>query len=80
MRLDAAHDAIETLVALEEANKVHYIVKWNPCRNDVSTWRNRVFAEGKVSQTQPREKVGILVTPERKEVDKKTLPLSESSG
>ncbi len=73
VRLDAAHDAIETLVALEKANKVHYIVKWNPRRNDVSTWRNRVFAEGKVSQTRPGEKVGILVTQERKEVDKKTF-------
>jgi hypothetical protein len=72
VRLDAAHDAIETLVALEKANKVHYIVKWNPRRNDVSTWRNRVFAKGQVSQTRPGEKVGILVTQERKEVDKKT--------
>jgi hypothetical protein len=72
VRLDAAHDAIDTLVALEEANKVHSIVKWNPRRNDVSTWRNRVFTEGTVIQTRPGEQVGILVTQERKESDEQT--------
>jgi len=29
VRLDAAHDAVETLVALAAAKDVHYIVKWN---------------------------------------------------
>jgi hypothetical protein len=71
VRLDAAHDAIETLVALEDADKVHSIVKWNPRSSSVSAWRERVFAEGMVTEPRAGKKVGLLVTIEKKKVSNK---------
>jgi hypothetical protein len=69
VRLDAAHDALETLMALDAAEDAHYIVKWNPRRSDVRAWRDRVFAEGTVSQPRPGKKVGLLEVEEQRKVD-----------
>lgn len=68
VRTDAAHDAVDTLVALEAAEKVWYIVKWNPRRSDAIAWRNRVFSEGKVLEPRPGKKVATIVVRETKEV------------
>lgn len=47
VRLDSAHDAIATLVALKEEN-VDCIVKWNPRGADVPARASEIFAHGKM--------------------------------
>ena len=70
VRADAGNDAIETLVALENAEKTHYIVKWNPRKNDTVAWRDKVFAEGAVKAPRSGKRVGTIVVEETKEVNK----------
>ncbi len=53
VRLDSGHDAIETRILLRNAEKVSYIIKWNPRRENTSELCKRAFAEGKV--TEPRK-------------------------
>jgi hypothetical protein len=65
VRLDAAHDAMETLVTLKEADKVSYIVKWNPRKSNPIMWRNRAFTEGTVTESRPGKKVAILFVQHR---------------
>ena len=66
VRADAGNDAIETLIALEDAENTHYIVKWNPRKNDVVAWRDKVFAEGPVKTPRPGKRVGTMVVTECK--------------
>ena len=61
VRLDAGGDALETLVALEDAEHTHYIVKWNPRKSDIIAWRDRVFAEGTVKTPRVGKRVGVMV-------------------
>ena len=72
VRTDSAHDAVETLVALEEAKEVCYIVKWNPRKSDILAWRNRVFSEGKVVEPRVGKKMATLIVSESKEVGDQT--------
>jgi len=60
VRLDSAHDALETRINLTGRKKVSYIIKWNPRKEDVNQWAKRIFAEGKVTEPRPGKKVGIL--------------------
>ncbi len=68
VRADSAHDALETLIALEKA-EVCYIIKWNPRKNNVREWRDRVFAQGEVVTPRPGKSIGTLVVEESKEVN-----------
>jgi len=68
VRLDAAHDAVETLAVLAAAKDVHSIVKWNPRRSDILAYHERVFAEGEVSSPRVGKRVGLLVVEEKKKV------------
>ena len=70
VRADAGNDAIETLVALENAEETHYIVKWNPRKSDPVAWRDKVFAEGAVKTPRSGKRVGTIVVEEPKEVNK----------
>ena len=65
VRLDSAHDAIETCVLLRKAEKVSFIIKWNPRREDTSKLCKRAFSEGKV--TEPRPRVALLTVRKRQE-------------
>ena len=67
VRADAGNDALETLVALENAEKTHYIVKWNPRKSDTVAWRDKVFAEGPVKTPRAGKRVGTIAVEERKE-------------
>ena len=69
VRADAGNDALETLVALEDAENTHYIVKWNPRKSDTIAWRDKVFAEGPVKTPREGKRVGTIVVEERKEVN-----------
>ena len=60
MRLDAAHDSIETRVALEEYPRVFYVLKWNPRGVSGAELASMVFREGKVTRPRPGKRVGIL--------------------
>jgi len=60
VRLDSAHDALETRVNLAGRKKVSYIIKWNPRKEDLNQWAKRIFAEGKVEEPRPGKKVGVL--------------------
>ena len=52
VRLDAAHDAAETLRALEQAQGVHYVIRWNPRSSLPGPWldRARAFGEEELGQ------------------------------
>jgi hypothetical protein len=72
VRADSGNDAIETLVALENAEQTHYIVKWNPRKSDVVAWRDKVFAEGPVKTPRPGKRVGTMGVEERKVIKETT--------
>jgi len=60
VRLDSGHDAIETRMLLRNAEKVSYIIKWNPRREDTSELCKRAFAEGKVTEPRTGKRVALL--------------------
>ncbi len=60
VRLDSAHDAVETRVLLKESEKVSYIIKWNPRREDTSDLYKKAFAKGQVSEPREGKRVALL--------------------
>ncbi|MFH1082878.1 MAG: IS1380 family transposase [Pseudomonadota bacterium] len=72
VRLDSAHDAIETRSTLANREKVSYIIKWNTRREDVKLWAERIFKKGKVFNPRPGKRVGILTVHIRKQYQGKT--------
>ena len=66
-RMDAAHDAVETLVALRGYKKVSFIVKWNPRKADPLGWRDRAFAGGRVTEPRPGKKVALTTVHKTRE-------------
>ncbi|MDO8970312.1 MAG: IS1380 family transposase [Saprospiraceae bacterium] len=71
-RADSAHCAIENLVMLRSYKKVSYIVKWNPRTANRVEWRNRAFAEGRVSELRPGKKIALMTVHETHEFKGKT--------
>lgn len=69
VRLDSAHDATETRVLLGEADKVSYIIKWNPRSEDTSKLRTRAFTEGLVTVPREGKRVALLTTRKPQEHD-----------
>jgi hypothetical protein len=72
VRLDSAHDAIETRVLLRKAKKVSFIIKWNPRREDTSELCKRAFSKGKVSKPRPGKRVALLTVRKRQEYEGET--------
>jgi len=62
VRTDAAHDALETLVALRRHPKVAFIIKWNPRQSDPMYWRDLAFRKGRVTEPRPGKKVAVVST------------------
>ena len=60
VRLDSAHDALDTRVALAGQKNVSYIIKWNPRREDQLEWAARIFKEGEVTIPRDGKRVGLL--------------------
>jgi len=60
VRLDSAHDALDTRVALAGRRNVGYIIKWNPRREDRNEWAGRIFGEGKITTPREGKRVGVL--------------------
>ncbi len=59
VRLDSAHDAIDTLVTLKE-EKVDFIVKWNPRKTDVPIKATEIFANGKMIKQDKNGRIAIM--------------------
>jgi hypothetical protein len=68
VRADSGNDAFETLAALEDAEKTHYIVKWNPRKSDIVTWRDQVFAERPVKTPREGKRVCTIIDEVRKAI------------
>lgn len=60
VRLDSAHDALDTRVALAGRRNVSSIVKWNQRREDRPASPARIFIEGDVTTPQDGKGVGLL--------------------
>lgn len=60
VRLDSAHDALDTRVALSGQRTVSYIVKWNPRKEDQREWAERIFDEGEVVTPRAGKRVGLF--------------------
>ena len=60
VRLDSAHDALETRVALAAHKKASYIIKWNPRKEDQKEWASKIFEEGTVTKPREGKRVGFL--------------------
>ena len=71
-RLDSAHDALDTRVALAGKKNVSYIIKWNPRREDQIKWAARIFEEGEVITPRPGKRVGLLTVHIRQVHEEKT--------
>ncbi len=72
VRLDSAHDALDTRVALAGHRNISYIVKWNPRREDQKKWADRIFKTGDVSAPRPGKRVGLLTVHIRQDHEGKT--------
>ena len=72
VRLDSGHDALETRVLLSSREKVSYIIKWNPRRENTSELCSRAFAEGTVTDPREGKRVALLTTRHRQEHGVKT--------
>jgi hypothetical protein len=75
-RLDSAHDALETRVALSGDRSVSYIIKWNPRKADLRDWHAKAFSEGKVSTPRDGKRVAVFTIHERQEHEGKTYQFS----
>ena len=60
VRLDSAHDAIETRGTLYDPKKVDYIMKWNPRKQDRSSWWERALQEGEVTGPRTGKRVAVF--------------------
>jgi len=77
VRLDSAHDAVETRVLLRQSDKVSYIIKWNPRRANTAELQKRAFTEGKVTKPRPGKRVALLTLRNRQEYEGKTYVFSK---
>ena len=60
VRMDSAHDAVETRVALSGDRSISYIVKWNPRTTNRNLWAKKAFAEGRVSVPYEGKRIALL--------------------
>lgn len=72
VRLDSGHDAVETRVLLGNAEKVSYIIKWNPRREDLKELCEHSFAEGKITEPRKGKRVALLTIRNRQLYEGKT--------
>ena len=52
---------------------LRFVVKWNPRKEDPPAWRDRLFAEGKVTRPRPGKKVAVMTVYETREADGKKM-------
>ncbi|MDX9835618.1 MAG: IS1380 family transposase, partial [Desulfobulbus sp.] len=74
VRLDSAHDALETREALAAAENVRFLIKWNPRNSNELAWLDRMFSEGTVTTPRSGKRVGLLVVDELMQVHDASYP------
>lgn len=62
VRLDSAHDAVETKATMRQHQKVSYILKWNPRAEDRASLADKAFAKGRVTEVREGKHVALLTT------------------
>lgn len=67
VRQDSAHDAVDNLCELSRHDKVDWIIKWNPRKQDMVAWARRIFAEGHVVIPRSGKRVGTMSVKEKKD-------------
>ena len=60
LRLDSAHDAIETRALVAGHRKADYILKWNPRQHNRQALLDRGLREGKVSTPRAGKRVAVF--------------------
>lgn len=60
VRLDSAHDALESRVTFRHAEKVSYILKWNPRNVTAAEWYDYAFANGKVTEPRAGKRIAVF--------------------
>ena len=60
VRIDSAHDALDTRICLAEHERADYILKWNPRGCSKALWHQRAFAEGRISEPRPGKRVALI--------------------
>jgi hypothetical protein len=77
VRLDSAHDAIDTRILLRNEKKVSYIIKWNPRREDTSELVEKAFSTGTVTEPRDGKRVALLTICKRQIHKGKTYMFSK---
>jgi len=77
VRLDSAHDAIETRVALRGHESVSYVLKWNPRQSDMTTLIRQAFKDGRVTEPRSGKKIALLTVREQQEYEKKVYQFTK---
>lgn len=72
VRLDSGHDAIQNRILLGSAERVSYIIKWNPRRQDTSELSSKAFAQGKITTPRDGKRVALLTERVQQEHDNQT--------
>lgn len=72
VRLDSAHDALDTRLVLRGKKKVSYIIKWNPRREDTTSLCEKAFEQGIVTEPRPGKKVALLTVRKSQDHEGKT--------
>ncbi len=65
LRVDSAHDAIANQYELSTHDKVDWIIKWNPRKQDMVAWAHQIFAQGTVAMPRPGKRVGTMSVKEK---------------
>lgn len=76
VRLDSAHDAIDTRATLADREDVDFVLKWNPRKEDHRKWAARIFSEGEVSKPREGKRVGLLTVGFEQQHEGKTYRFS----
>jgi hypothetical protein len=69
VRLDSGHDALENRVLLRKADKVSYIISWNPRQEDTSEIFTEAFTKGTVTQPRDGKRVALHTVRKRQEYE-----------
>lgn len=60
VRCDSAHDAWDTRIELASCERVDYIIKWNPRKQDLNYWTNLAFSKGEVTTPRAGKRVAVM--------------------
>lgn len=65
VRNDSAHDALDNRIELSRHDKVDYIIKWNPRRQNIGAWTRKAFETGTVTSPRAGKRVALFSVKEK---------------